>query len=140
MQKQSIEKQWMTEALKMAQEAAWMGEVPVGAVVVYDNQIVGRGLNRRETDQNPIAHAELIALQEASKTLGRWRLSGCTLYVKLEPCPMCMGALVNARIDKLVYAAKDTKGRLNHHFETLSGVLEEESAELLKTFFQKLRH
>lgn len=140
MQKQSIEKQWMTEALKMAQEAAWMGEVPVGAVVVYDNQIVGRGLNRRETDQNPIAHAELIALQEASKTLGRWRLSGCTLYVTLEPCPMCMGALVNARIDKLVYAAKDTKGRLNHHFETLSGVLEEESAELLKTFFQKLRH
>ncbi|MEI6790587.1 MAG: nucleoside deaminase [Myxococcaceae bacterium] len=139
MQKQTIEEQWMAEALKLAHQAAQIGEVPIGAVVVCDGQIVGRGFNRREIDHNPLAHAEIIALQEASQTLGRWRLSGCTLYVTLEPCPMCAGALVNARVDRLVYAAKETKGRLNHEFETLSGILEAESAEILRSFFQKLR-
>lgn len=139
MQKQLIEKKWMAEALKLARQAEQMGEVPIGAVVVYQDQVVGRASNRREIDCNPIAHAELLALQEASKNLGRWRLTGCTLYVTLEPCPMCLGALVNARIDRLVYAAPETKGRLNHQFEKVSGVLEEESTELLKAFFQKLR-
>ena len=139
MQKQIIEKQWMTEALKLAQQAEQIGEVPIGAVVVFENQIVGRGSNRREIDHNPIAHAEILAIQEASKNLGRWRLTGCTLYATLEPCPMCMGALINARIDRLVYAAPETKGRLNHEFEIISGVLEKESSGLLKAFFQKLR-
>ena|SRR3989338_4911552 len=139
MQKQIIEKQWMAEALKLAQQAEQIGEVPIGAVVVFENQIVGRGSNRREIDHNPIAHAEILAIQEASKNLGRWRLTGCTLYATLEPCPMCMGALINARIDRLVYAAPETKGRLNHEFEIISGVLEKESSGLLKAFFQKLR-
>ena len=139
MQKQIIEKQWMAEALKLAQQAAQIGEVPIGAVVVFENQIVGRGYNRREIDYSPVAHAEILAIQEASKNLGRWRLTGCTLYATLEPCPMCMGALINARIDRLVYAAPETKGRLNHEFEIISGVLEKESSGLLKAFFQKLR-
>lgn len=138
--KQLTQEQWMREALELAKQAADLGEVPIGAVVVYDGQIVGRGFNRREIDHDPLAHAEMLAIKEASQNLKRWRLTGCTLYVTLEPCPMCAGALVNARLDRIVYAAKETKGRLNHQFETLSGVLEEESGDLLKTFFKKLRH
>ena len=140
MDKQLTKEQWMLEALLLAQQAAELGEVPIGAVVVCDGQIVGRGFNRREIDHDPLAHAEILAIREASQNLKRWRLTGCTLYVTLEPCPMCTGALVNARLDKVVYAAKETKGRLNHEFETLSGVLEKESSSLLKAFFKKLRH
>jgi tRNA(adenine34) deaminase len=132
--------QYMQEALLLAQKAAELGEVPIGAVVVHDGQIVGRGYNRREIDLNPLAHAEILAIEEASKNLKRWRLTGCTLYVTLEPCPMCMGALVNARIDRLVYGTTDIKSRLNHQFDTTAGVLAEESSKLLKAFFKKLRH
>lgn len=140
MEKQPIEEQWMREALKLAEHAGKMGEVPIGAVVVCDGKIVGRGYNRREIDHNPLAHAETIAIHEASKNLKRWRLTGCTLYVTLEPCPMCAGALVNARIDRLVYGTTDIKSRLNHRFETVTGVLAKESSNLLKAFFKKLRH
>lgn len=140
MEKQPIEEQWMREALKLAQKAADLDEVPIGAVMVYEGQIVGRGYNRREIDHNPLAHAEILAIEEASRNLKRWRLTGCTLYVTLEPCPMCMGALVNARVDKLVYGAIDIKGKLNHHVEMVSGILAKESSSLLKAFFQKLRH
>src|SRR3989338_8096260 len=114
MEKQPIEEQWMREALELAKEAAQLGEVPIGAVVVCNDQIVGRGYNRREIDHDPLAHAEVLAIHEASKNLKRWRLTGCTLYVTLEPCPMCMGALVNSRVDRLVYGTTDIKSRLNH--------------------------
>ncbi len=143
---------WMEEALQLAREAAELGEVPVGAVIIYDGHVVGSGYNRREIDRDPLAHAELIAVRDASQTLDRWRLSGCTLYVTLEPCAMCAGALVNSRIDRLVYAALDPKAgaveslmqictdaRLNHRMELTSGIAENESSLLLKQFFQNLR-
>ncbi len=143
---------WMQEALKLAKKADALGEVPIGALVVCDGQIVGQGYNRREIDHDPLAHAELLAIQEASKTLGRWRLTGCTLYVTLEPCPMCAGALVNSRIDRLVYGAKDPKAgaidslfalatdpRLNHRCQITSGLMENACSGVLKEFFAKLR-
>lgn len=130
---------WMQEALLLAEQAASLGEVPIGAVVVHDNQIVGRGYNRREIDQDPIAHAEIRAIQEASKILGRWRLTHCTLYVTLEPCLMCLGAIHNARLDRVVCGASETKGRVNHEARWTSGVLAERSAELLKSFFSQRR-
>jgi tRNA(adenine34) deaminase len=139
MDKQLIDEQWMKEALQLAKQAADLGEVPIGAVVVCDDKIVGRGFNRRESAHDPIAHAEILAIQEASQNLKRWRLTGCTLYVTLEPCPMCAGALVNARVDRLVYGTTDVKSRLNHEFETCGGVLAEESGGLLKAFFRNLR-
>ena len=140
MEKQPIEEQWMREALKLAEQAAKIGEVPIGAVVVHEGQIVGRGYNRREIDHDPLAHAEILAIHEASKNLKRWRLTGCALYVTLEPCPMCMGALVNARVDRLVYGTTDVKSRVNHNVPMTGGVLANESGSLLRTFFQKLRH
>lgn len=140
MDKQLIDEHWMREALELAKQASDLGEVPIGAVVVCDGQIVGRGFNRRESAHDPIAHAEILAIQEASQTLKRWRLTGCTLYVTLAPCPMCAGALVNARVDRLVYGTTDIKSRLNHVFETEAGVLAEESSGLLKAFFKNLRH
>lgn len=142
----------MREALALAREAAAVGEVPVGAVVVHDGVVVGRGLNRRENTRDPLGHAELLAIAEAARTLGRWRLSGCTLYVTLEPCPMCAGAVVNARVDRVVYGAADPKagamgtlydiardGRLNHRAEVVPGLLAAESAELLRAFFAARR-
>lgn len=129
----------MREALKLACKASEMGEVPIGAVVVFEDRIVGSGYNRREIDHSPLAHAEILAIQEASQNLKRWRLTGCTLYVSLEPCPMCMGAVVNSRLDRVIYAASETKGRLNHVAKIDSGVLEHESSELLKSFFENLR-
>jgi tRNA(adenine34) deaminase len=142
----------MAEALDLAKKAAAMGEVPVGAVVVHEGKVVGRGHNRREVDQDPLAHAELLALREAAKSLGRWRLSGCTLYCTLEPCPMCAGALVNARVDAVVFGASDPKAgavktlyplcsddRLNHQLEVFAGVKAEPAADLLKDFFRALR-
>lgn len=140
MEKQPIEEQWMREALRLAEQARQMGEVPIGAVVVCEGKIVGQGYNRREIDHDPLAHAEILAIQEASKNLKRWRLTGCTLYVTLEPCPMCMGALVNSRVDRLVYGTTDVKSRLNHQFDMTPGILAEESSHLLKAFFKKLRH
>jgi tRNA(adenine34) deaminase len=143
---------WMRQALAEARRAADLGEVPIGAVVVKDGEIVGRGHNRREVDGDPLAHAELLALREAARRVGGWRLAGCTMVVTLEPCPMCAGALVASRIDRLVYGAADPKAgycgslgnlvqdaRLNHRLEVSSGVLAEESAALLRGFFASLR-
>ena len=98
---------FMQEALRLAALAASCGEVPVGAVVVRDGEVIGRGYNRRETDGSAIAHAEILAIEEACRTVGSWRLGGCTLYVTLEPCPMCTGAIVNARVERVVYGLKD---------------------------------
>jgi len=142
---------YMAEALALAKEAAAEGEVPVGCVIVRGSQIVGRGRNRRETDKNALAHAEIEAINDACRNIGGWRLWDCTLYVTLEPCAMCAGAILNARIRKVVYGASDKKFgavnsvcslfsmEFNHHPEVESGVMEEESAALLQTFFQNLR-
>ncbi len=143
---------FMREALVEAQEAAREGEVPIGAVVVCDGQIVARAHNRREADADPSAHAEFTAMTRAAAALGRWRLSGCTVYVTLEPCLMCAGLMVNARVDRCVYGAVDPKGgalgslyrlnddaRLNHEFQVTPGVLERECGDLLRTFFAELR-
>jgi len=143
---------WMAEALAEARKAAAEGEVPIGAVVVVDRNVVGRGRNARESRRDPTAHAEVLALQEAARSLQRWRLTGATVYATLEPCPMCAGALVNARVDRLVYAVPDPKAgaagtlfdvprdpRLNHRVEVVSGVMAEECAELLSSFFRSRR-
>lgn len=142
---------YMREALALAKEAAAEGEVPVGCVIVRGEEIVGRGRNRRETDKNALAHAEIEAINDACKNLGGWRLWDCTLYVTLEPCAMCAGAILNARIKRVVYGASDKKfGAVrsvcslfsmdfNHHPEVESAVMEEESAQLLQAFFQNLR-
>ncbi|HEY6004401.1 MAG TPA: tRNA adenosine(34) deaminase TadA [Anaeromyxobacter sp.] len=142
----------MREALALAREAGERGEVPVGAVVVLDGRIVGRGANARESARDPTAHAELLAIQDAARTLGRWRLSGATLVVTLEPCAMCAGAMVLARIDRLVLGASDPKSgaagslmdlsadpRLNHRFPVERGVLADEAGELLRAFFRARR-
>ena len=146
------DREWMEEALDEARRAAAAGEVPVGAVVVKDGRVIGRGHNRREADQDPLAHAELIAIAEAARALGSWRLEGCSLYVTLEPCPMCAGALVASRVERLVYGTEDPKAgfcgslgdlvrdpRLNHRLEVESGVLAEEGGALLREFFGSLR-
>ena len=143
---------WMMEALAEARRAAGIGEVPIGAVVVRDGVVVGRGHNRREIDGDPLAHAEILAIRQAASVAGGWRLSGCTMYVTLEPCAMCAGALVNSRVERLVYGAPDPKAgycgtlgnvvqdpRLNHRLEVTAGVLESESAALLRGFFASLR-
>lgn len=143
---------WMAEALAEARRAAELGEVPVGAVVVHEGQIIARAHNLRESARDPLAHAELLALREAARVLGRWRLSGCTLVVTLEPCPMCAGAVVNARVDRLVYGASDPRAgavgslmdlardvRLNHRAEVVAGVRAEEAGSLLKAFFAERR-
>lgn len=143
--------EWMKEALALAQEAAQEGEVPVGCVITRNGQVVGRGRNRRERGKNALYHGELEAIDQACKTLGGWRLWECTLYVTLEPCPMCAGAIVNARIPRVVYGASDAKAgscgsvcnlfdmAYNHHPQVVCGVLEEECAGILKEFFRQLR-
>lgn len=142
---------FMQQALELARQAAAEGEVPVGCVIVRQGQVVGTGRNRRETGRSALAHAEIEAINEACRNLGGWRLWECTLYVTLEPCPMCAGAIVNARIPRVVYGASDDKcgacGSVcdifsmdfNHHPEVTKGVLEEEAAALLKEFFRNLR-
>ena len=143
---------WMREALALAREAGERGEVPVGAVAIFEDRIVGRGANARESSRDPTAHAELLAIQDAARTLGRWRLSGVTLVATLEPCAMCAGAMVLARIDRLVYGAMDPKAgaagsladlsadpRLNHRFPVERGVLAEEAGDLLRAFFRARR-
>lgn len=145
------QEKYMKAALKLAHKAAEEGEVPVGAVVVCDGKIVGRGRNRRETKKNALCHAEIEAINKACKKLGGWRLHRCDLYVTLEPCPMCTGAIINSRIKTLYYGAPDPKagscGTLtnlfdiayNHKPEVVAGLLEEECAETLRTFFRELR-
>jgi tRNA(adenine34) deaminase len=148
---------WMKEALALARQAAAEGEIPVGALVVHHPaegaaRIIGRGFNRREAEHDPTAHAEIVAMREAGKELGTWRLTGCTLYVTLEPCPMCAGAMVQGRLERLVYGCADPKAgavdtlyrlctddRLNHRVEVVAGVLAEEAAALLKGFFAARR-
>ncbi len=145
------DKDYMLEALALAREAGAQGEVPVGCVVVRNGQIVGRGRNRREKGKTALAHAEIEAIGQACETLGGWRLWECTLYVTLEPCPMCAGAIINARIPRVVFGASDPKCgacgsvcdlfsmAFNHHPQVDKGVMEEEAAELLKDFFRNLR-
>ncbi len=142
----------MQQAIQLAQQAQQRGDVPVGAVLVHNNQVIGTGFNRRESEHNPLAHAELLALQQAAQHLQQWRLLNCTLYVTLEPCPMCAGALVNARVSRLVFAAADPKSgacgsvmqlcrhpKLNHQLQVDSGLLAEPCAQLLHSFFAQLR-
>jgi len=142
----------MARALELARAAACLGEVPVGAVAVKEGRILGEAFNRREVDNDPLAHAEVLALRAAATALGAWRLTGVTLYVTLEPCAMCAGALVQSRLTRLVYGAVDpTAGavgslydlardeRHNHRVEVVSGIRAEECAALLKTFFRALR-
>lgn len=142
----------MREALAEARLAQAAGDVPVGAVVVYNGRIIGRGHNRREADQDPTAHAEVLALRQAAATLGSWRLSGATLYCTLEPCCMCAGALVNARVDTVVFGVRDDKTGaagsvydlvrspwLNHRLKVVPGVMAAEIKALMRDFFAHLR-
>lgn len=143
---------YMKEAMKQARKAYALGEVPIGCVIVRDGKIIGRGYNRRNTDKNTLAHAEITAINKASKVIGDWRLEECTLYVTLEPCQMCAGAIVQARIPKVVMACMNPKAgcagsilnildmpQFNHQVETVKGVLEEECSRMLKEFFVELR-
>jgi len=142
----------MNAAIEEAMKAERLGEVPIGAVIVRGDEIIGRGHNLRETSMDPTAHAEIIAIREASHKLGAWRLLDCSLYVTLEPCPMCAGALVQSRIKKVVYGTADPKAgcagtlmnllqepRFNHETELVSGLLQEECSALLTQFFRRLR-
>ena len=146
------DEEWMDVALAQARMAADAGEVPVGCVLVHEDRVIAKAHNLRESIQDPTAHAELIALREAAKALGTWRLSGVTCFVTLEPCPMCAGALVNARVDRVVLATEDPKAgathtlynigrdaRLNHRFELVVGVRKDEASDLLKRFFGDIR-
>lgn len=146
------DKKWMRSALSLAKDAVQMEEVPVGAVAVWQDQIIGRGFNRKEQWQDPTAHAELIALKEAAQFLQNWRLLDVTLYCTLEPCPMCAGAMIQARLPRLVYGAKDIRfgadgsivdilsvENFNHKVAVTSGILEDEAADLLQQFFRILR-
>ncbi len=145
--------EYMKIALELAVQAAEIDEVPVGAIVVKKStgEIVGRGFNRRETDKNPLAHAEIAAIKEASETLGGWRLIDCEMFVTLEPCPMCCGAIINSRIERVVFGANDYKSGsaesvinmfelpYNHKPEIVSGVMKDECSAVLSEFFAKLR-
>ncbi|MBS4008384.1 MAG: tRNA adenosine(34) deaminase TadA [Clostridium sp.] len=146
------DQEFMHEALFEARKAFDKGEVPIGAVLVLDRQIIARGHNLREEHADPTAHAEVVALREAARRLGGWRLSNTTLYVTIEPCPMCAGALVQARVSRLVYGALDLKAgavhslyaiteddRLNHRLEVTGGILAEEAAKLMQQFFRSRR-
>ena len=146
------EERWMRAAYREAERARDLGEVPVGALVVFQDEVVGVGFNRRETDHDPVAHAEILAIRQAAERLGRWRLTGCELFVTLEPCPMCAGAIVNSRLDRLVYGASDPRAgaagtvfdlvrdeRLNHQVEVVPGVLADSCSQILSDFFADLR-
>lgn len=148
----SIEEKYMKEALKQARKAYALGEVPIGCVIVHDGKIIGRGYNRRNTDKNTLAHAEITAINKASKVIGDWRLEECTLYVTLEPCQMCAGAIVQARIPEVVMGCMNPKAgcagsilnilempQFNHQVKVTRGILGEECSQMLKTFFEELR-
>ncbi|NBH82827.1 nucleoside deaminase [bacterium C-53] len=143
---------YMKAALKQAEKAYALGEVPIGCVIVYEDKIIGRGYNRRNTDKNTLCHAEITAIKKASKKIGDWRLEGCTLYVTLEPCQMCAGACVQARIDRVVIGAMNPKAgcagsvlnilempQFNHQVEVLRNVMSEECGDILTRFFKELR-
>lgn len=143
---------FMKKALKEAKKAYNMGEIPIGAVIVKDGKIIARGCNKREKSNLATAHAEMIVIDKACKKLGSWRLSDCTLYVTLEPCPMCTGAIINSRISRVVYGSDDPKSGacggfcdlsksniLNHSFEVFRGVLEKDCKNILNDFFKELR-
>jgi tRNA(adenine34) deaminase len=146
------DQQAMEEALVEARSAAQAGEVPIGAVIVRDGEIVARGQNRVLRDNDPTAHAEIVALREAARTLGNYRLNGCSLFVTLEPCAMCAGAMIHARLDRLLFAADDPKAgacgsvlsvlnhpQLNHQMLVERGIMADEAAELLRSFFRERR-
>lgn len=146
------DEKYMKAALKEAQKAYKLGEVPIGCVIVYEGKIIGRGYNRRNTDKSTLCHAEITAIKKASKFIGDWRLEGCTIYITLEPCQMCGGAIVQARMDRVVFGSMNPKagcgGSLlnllemdcfNHQCQVTRGILEEECSALLKKFFKELR-
>ena len=143
---------FMKEALKQAKKAYALDETPIGCVIVFEGRIIGRGYNRRNTDKNALAHAEIAAIKKASKKMGDWRLEGCTMYVTLEPCQMCAGAIVQSRMTRVVVGCMNPKAgcagsvlnllqmdRFNHQVELVTGVLEEECSALMKQFFKELR-
>lgn len=149
---ENLDEYYMREAMKEAEKAKALTEVPIGAVIVMDGKIISRAYNLRETEQSAIAHAEVLAIEQACKATGSWRLENATLYVTLEPCPMCSGAIILSRVKRVVYGAVDPKGgcvetlmnllqddRFNHQSEVTSGVLAEECGELLTDFFRSLR-
>lgn len=148
----NVQEKFMREALKQAKKAYALGEVPIGCVIVHEGKIIGRGCNRRNTDKNTLAHAEITAINKASKKIGDWRLEECTLYVTLEPCQMCAGAIVQARIPEVVMGCMNPKAgcagsilnilempQFNHQVSVTRGVLEQECSDMLKTFFVELR-
>ena len=148
----SVEEKYMKEALKQAKKAYALGEVPIGCVIVHEGKIIGRGYNRRNTDKNTLAHAEITAINKASKVIGDWRLEECTLYVTLEPCQMCAGAIVQARIPEVVMGCMNPKAgcagsilnilempQFNHQVKVTQGILEADCSQMLKTFFEELR-
>lgn len=147
-----MQEKYMKEALRQAKKAAAMGEVPIGCVIVHQEKIIARGYNKRNSQRTTLGHAELLAIQKASKKLGDWRLEDCTMYITLEPCPMCAGAIVQARIPQVVIGAMNPKAgcagsilnlfrvdRFNHQVEAITGVLEEECQMVMKDFFRQLR-
>lgn len=146
------DERFMKEAIRQAKKACALEEVPIGCVVVYEGKIIARGYNRRNTDKNTLAHAELLAIRKASRRLGDWRLEGCTMYITLEPCQMCAGAIVQARVSRVVIGSMNPKAgcagsvlnllqmtEFNHQVEMTAGVLEEECSQLLSGFFRELR-
>lgn len=148
----SPDEKYMKEAIKQAKKAAALDEVPIGCVIVYENQIVARGYNRRNTDRNTTSHAEINAIRRASRKLGDWRLEGCTIYITLEPCQMCAGAIVQARITRAVIGSMNAKAgcagsilnllemeQFNHQVDVTRGILEEECSTMLSSFFRNLR-
>lgn len=143
---------FMKQAIRQAEKAYKLEEVPIGCVIVYEGKVIARGYNRRNTDKNTLAHAELIAIKKASKKLGDWRLEGCTMYITLEPCQMCAGAIVQARVSRVVIGSMNPKAgcagsvlnllqmaQFNHQVEMETGVLEEECSRMLSGFFRELR-
>lgn len=149
---QSIDEKYMREAIRQAKKAYGIGEVPIGCVIVYEDKIIGRGYNRRTIDKNTLAHAELAAIRKASRKMGDWRLEGCTMYVTLEPCQMCSGAIVQSRIPRVVIGCMNPKAgcagsilnllqmdEFNHQAELTTGVLGEECSKMMKDFFKELR-
>ena len=152
MKKLTEDEKYMKEAIRQAKKAYALNEVPIGCVIVYEGKIIGRGYNRRNTDKNTLAHAELQAMRKAMRVIDDWRLEDCTMYITLEPCPMCAGAIVQARIPKVVVGSMNPKAgcagsvmnllqveKLNHQAEFVHGVLEEECSRMLKEFFKELR-
>lgn len=146
------EEKYMKEAIRQARKAAALGDVPIGCVIEYEGKIIGRGYNRRMADKTVLAHAEILAMKKACKKMGDWRLEGCTMYITLEPCPMCAGAIVQARIPRVVVGSMNPKAGcagsvldllhqpgFNHQVEMVKGVLEEECSQMLTTFFRELR-